>query len=168
MTTAPKQTPNAIAYCLLSQDYFRCAQWLDMSFESKTLRLRFHNPIEHNVGIGYELVFKAWLLASGKTIVELKTIGHDLMKLRRAAHCTNFPIAEADIESDWHKVSLDASKPIFVGCLERLNAKFGPTSYRTRYPISSLDQQYNLKFLIWAGLRFTCAAQTKCNQVFTT
>ena len=139
-----------------------------MSFESKTLRLRFHNPIEHNVGIGYELVFKAWLLASGKTPNELKTIGHDLMKLRSAVHSASFPLAEADVESAWNKKSLDASKPIFAGCLERLNAKFGPSSYRTRYPISSLDQQYNLKFLIWAGLRYSLAAQPKCNHVFTT
>ena len=166
MALKKHSTLHAVHYCLLAGDYFSCAESLNSSRKSKTLSLKYNSVIEHNIGIGYELVFKAWLLANGKSASELKNIGHDLMNLREAIHIANFPINEVDMEAAWAGRPDVNSNPLFVGCLERLNARFGPASYRTRYPSSGLDPYYDLDFLIWAGKKFVAYAYPKCNAVF--
>jgi hypothetical protein len=107
----PKQCPEeisreekrttAIGLCLQAQSYLQSAEYLMRASRSGDLSLRFNSPAVFLLAHGVELTFKAWLRKNGKTLQELKSLSHDLVKAYRECKLLELPIEEDSMLLEW-------------------------------------------------------------------
>jgi hypothetical protein len=96
-----EQRTTAIGLCLQAERFLNAAKTILKANDSVGKIVSANGPGTFLLLHGVELTLKAWLRKNGKSLLELRSIGHDLSKAFRNCKGSPLPIDEDELFLEW-------------------------------------------------------------------